>query len=270
MEQEDLGKYNPEGSTLRKAQMRMLDMLIEIDKICRKHNIPYWIEYGTLLGAVRHKGFIPWDDDVDISVLQKDYKRLRKVLLEELPSNYAFQDGSTDSYAFDNCGRVRDRKTYCYYPYFIKQKEQGLWVDITAFSFVNSYSCQRIVDFFYRRAYREIHHYGAVAYRSILYRLCTQGLAYLIFPFSWLAKTIMEQIGNHSKHAFMMRWSFPPFVYHQEELFPLVEMEFEGHMFYAPACWHKHLTEVYGDYMQIPSEDKRKQLLDMKKVKFFD
>ena len=107
--EEDLSKYNPEGSTLRKAQLRMLEMLIEIDKICRKHTIPYWIEFGTLLGAVRHKGFIPWDDDADICVMEKDYKYLREILIRELPSKYAFQDTTTDKYAFFTYGRVRDK-----------------------------------------------------------------------------------------------------------------------------------------------------------------
>ena len=82
---EDFSKYNGEGTILRKAQLRMLDMLIEVDKICRKYNIQYWLDFGTLLGAVRHQGFIPWDDDLDICVLRKDYKRLRKVLIAELP-----------------------------------------------------------------------------------------------------------------------------------------------------------------------------------------
>ena len=58
---EDYSKYNGEGTQLRKAQLCMLNILVEIDKICRKHNIPYWLDSGTLLGAVRHGGFIPWD-----------------------------------------------------------------------------------------------------------------------------------------------------------------------------------------------------------------
>ena len=80
MIQEDLSKYNPEGSILRRAQLRELEILIEVDKICRKHNIEYFLDWGTLLGAVRHGGFIPWDDDIDISVRRKDYSRLCKVL----------------------------------------------------------------------------------------------------------------------------------------------------------------------------------------------
>ena len=61
---------------LREAQLKMLGILEEIDKLCRAHNISYWIEGGTLLGALRHGGFIPWDDDVDISMLRSDYDRV--------------------------------------------------------------------------------------------------------------------------------------------------------------------------------------------------
>ena len=64
---EDLkSRFNPEGSLLRRQQNRMTELLIEIDRICKKHSIQYWLSSGTLLGAVRHKGFIPWDDDMDI------------------------------------------------------------------------------------------------------------------------------------------------------------------------------------------------------------
>ena len=93
---EDLSRYNPEGSTLRKAQLRMLSILIEVDKICRKHKIDYFVDSGTLLGAVRHGGFIPWDDDLDIAIRREDLPRLRKALQEELPSDMCYQDWTTE------------------------------------------------------------------------------------------------------------------------------------------------------------------------------
>ena len=78
-------KYNPEGSTLRKAQLRMAEMLKYIDKICHEHSITYWMDFGTLLGAVRHGGFIPWDDDTDICMPIEDYERFKRLLITPPP-----------------------------------------------------------------------------------------------------------------------------------------------------------------------------------------
>lgn len=267
MQQEDFSKYNGEGTQLRKAQLRMLEVLTEVDKICRKHDIQYWIDFGTLLGAVRHKGFIPWDDDVDICVYEKDYKRLREVLIEELPAKYIFQDTTTDKYAFFTYGRVRDTQSYCYYPYFVKLKEQGLWIDIFRYEDIPSPILKNFVDFFYRRAYHEIHHYGDVAYTSKVEIICKRVIAYIIYPFTWLAKKAVQYLGEHSSKGLLGRWAISSTVYHKENIFPLTEVEFEGHMFFAPGNWHKHLTDIYGDYMQVPPPEKREQILDMTLVK---
>ena len=254
MQQEDFSKYNGEGTQLRKAQLRMLEILIEIDKICRGHSIPYWIDFGTLLGAIRHKGFIPWDDDVDICVLEKDYKYLRECLIKELPREYAFQDTSTDKYAFFTYGRVRDKKSYCYYPFFVKLNEQGLWVDI-----------------FYRRAYHEIHHYGDVAYKSKWEILLKRIIAYIIYPFTLCAKRVVRFLGEHSTKDVMGRWTvFPRAKCYKHNVFPLTEVEFEGHMFYAPGNWDEHLRVIYGNYMQVPPPEKREQILDMSLVKIIE
>ena len=77
--------YNPDGSDLRRHQLVMLDMLIWLDSLCLRHEIPYWLSSGTLLGAVRHGGFIPWDDDVDIELMLPDYLRLIKAIADEAP-----------------------------------------------------------------------------------------------------------------------------------------------------------------------------------------
>ena len=78
-------KYNPDGSLLRQMQERMLHVYEAIDAICQRHHIPYWLSGGSMLGAVRHQGFIPWDDDLDIEMLRPDFERLMKLLPEELP-----------------------------------------------------------------------------------------------------------------------------------------------------------------------------------------
>ena len=76
-------RYNPNGSTLRRQQLRMFEMLQYIDTVCKNHGIRYWLCSGTLLGAVRHGGFIPWDDDVDIEMLREDYRKFVKVMATE-------------------------------------------------------------------------------------------------------------------------------------------------------------------------------------------
>ena len=87
-------KTNEDGTeiTVRDVQLVLLEMLKDIDEICRKHQIPYWLNGGSALGAVRHQGFIPWDDDADIAMMQSDFKRFIEVLKVELPKEeYIFQ-----------------------------------------------------------------------------------------------------------------------------------------------------------------------------------
>lgn len=80
---------------LRTFQLAELELLKKIDQICKKHYITYWLDFGTLLGAVRHKGFIPWDDDIDISMLREDYEKFLSVCKSELPA---------DKYSFNSMG----------------------------------------------------------------------------------------------------------------------------------------------------------------------
>ena len=109
MDSELRKRFNPDGSLLRRQQLRMLELLEVIDVICRKHQIPYWLSSGTLIGAARHKGFIPWDDDLDIEMLRSDYLRLLKVLPQELPDNLALQTNETDPNYIFIYGKLRIR-----------------------------------------------------------------------------------------------------------------------------------------------------------------
>ena len=96
IEEELRRRYNPEGSTLRKQQNKMFEILILIDKLCEKYKINYWLSDGTLLGAVRHGGFIPWDDDLDINMMKSDYLKFIEIAKVELPSNLKIQTHETD------------------------------------------------------------------------------------------------------------------------------------------------------------------------------
>ena len=82
--------------TLRKAQLIMLDMLVEFDALCKRHQLQYWLDSGSLLGAVRHQGFIPWDDDIDISMPVEDYQQFLTIAQEALSSDIFVQTRQTD------------------------------------------------------------------------------------------------------------------------------------------------------------------------------
>ena len=103
-------QYNPEGSTLRKDQKEMLKALVAFAEICKKHNITWWLCSGTLLGAARHKGFIPWDDDVDVTMLKKDYKKLEKILAQMDSDEYFYQSIKTDPDHVNVFGKFRKKK----------------------------------------------------------------------------------------------------------------------------------------------------------------
>ena len=126
-------KYNPDGSVLRKAQLRMTEMLTFIDKVCRDNNLKYWLDSGTLLGARRHGGFIPWDDDTDICMTWKDAEKFKQIMLHNNPSEeFVLQCRETDCGFFGCWYVLRDLKTE-----YIQDREdhkkkkfRGLQVDI--------------------------------------------------------------------------------------------------------------------------------------------
>ena len=85
-------------TVLRQSQLVMLRILKTVDSICKENNISYWLDSGTLLGAARHGGFIPWDDDIDIMMLREDYELFKEIAKKELPEDMFLQNQDTDIY----------------------------------------------------------------------------------------------------------------------------------------------------------------------------
>ena len=127
-------KYNPEGSNRRKAQLRMLEMLTFLDVFCRDHNICYWLDSGTLLGAMRHQGFIPWDDDTDVCMPYEDYKRFVKLFGNKQIGDFVLQNHDTDPGYYRYWSVVRDLKSeYVHSDDLYTEKSikyKGLQIDI--------------------------------------------------------------------------------------------------------------------------------------------
>ena len=258
---EDLSKYNPEGSTLRKAQLRMLDILKAIDVICRRHNIPYFLESGTLLGAVRHDGFIPWDDDLDISILRKDYDKLRYYLMTELPDNYVFQDRKTDYNYPMLLAKVRDKHSYFEEEYTSKIKEKGIYVDIFSLEEIPCWKWKQILDYAYGHSVRAIHNYTTPSDKA---------LSLLVFPFAWIGVQLTRII-NRFIPCSIVSYEYGRKTYIQydlKDIFPLKERKFEDGLFYVPNHTNTILQILFGDYMQIPPKEKR--VVHTNKIEFYN
>ncbi|MEN9919530.1 MAG: hypothetical protein RL662_1966 [Bacteroidota bacterium] len=253
---EDLRAYNPEGSELRNIQCKMLDILVHVTTIAAKHNIPYWLSGGTLLGAARHGGFIPWDDDIDIELMRSDYKRLLTVLARELPPDLYLQTPSDKGYRL-LFSKVRDRHSTVVEEddELNRYNQKGIYIDI--FSEERSYRpLKTIVDFFYGRAYRRIKRGQPFRSFRFFYEYALSLLLYPIgFLLMWVTRlvcrifrpnTILHSygIGNSTTHD-------------ASYMFPLTIIEFEGKTFSAPADPDQYLTKQYGNYMSIPPKEKR-------------
>lgn len=255
--EEDFSKYNGEGTDLRKAQLRMLDILIAVDKICRKHNIPYWLDYGTLLGAVRHGGFIPWDDDVDISMMKDDYNRFLAIAPKELSEQFAIQNTNTEKYHYVPFTKVIDKysKVTVISKNQLQQKRkyQGLWIDI--FPVIKGdVRYLNLVEPLYVRCFHRIHHFEPFNFKVLV--------AYMLYPFVWVAKQIICLQGLlGDKEKIMEDFGVPETAPARQKFYsdylPIREIQFEGVSFPAPNHTDKVLTKEYGDYMQVPPEDKR-------------
>ena len=175
-------------SALREHQLRLLDLLVEFDSVCTRLGITWWIDSGTLLGAVRHGGFIPWDDDLDVCVLASDYRKIRKLLSAHLSSPFAFdcsKRGQTRlSPRFVDTGQSVLRHD----PLTGAPREEKLWID----TFVlrpGSMRLKKAIDPLYGRCVRRIN--GSIR-DGALKRIA----AYMLFPVMWVAKELAIIIGK--------------------------------------------------------------------------
>ena len=123
-----------------------LDLLIKFDKVCQKYGFKYWLAYGSLLGAVRHKGFIPWDDDLDVMMPREDYDSFIK-LSSEFENPYFLQTHETDKGYYYSFAKLRNSNTTAVSKMFAFEKwNQGIFLDIFPNDVCNLDDAKRIYD----------------------------------------------------------------------------------------------------------------------------
>jgi lipopolysaccharide cholinephosphotransferase len=254
----------PTPHELRQIQLTELELLKEVDRICRKSKITYRISAGTLLGAVRHGGFIPWDDDADLIFLRKDYERFRIACKTELGKDYYIQDQrSTKGYRW-GYGKLRRKDTL-----FVRDGQehmpykQGIFIDLFVYDYVpDAYPLRTlyaIIGFLFRKAFwAEIGQYTAKGFEKLCYHYLAlipeRRLKELFYDF-------MHFFCNKKTH-WLRAMTFPPpnknYGFPAELWNGVSEIMFEGHKFLTFKNPDAYLQFRYGDYMTLPPEKERK------------
>lgn len=235
---------------IERVQARLLEMADAIIGILDAHGIDYMITYGTLLGAVRHKGFIPWDDDFDIFLFDEDYEHALEVLRAELPSDMVVHDGKNDPIYWPYWARVRDLNSETYavlYPKDNAYQYRGINFDLYPLERIKKSHARQTVIEHNIDYFRKICRAGFIseAERDEKVAALTKELDEL----NAVASDTDEEIYQYCD------WYE---VEDDSELFPLVEYEFEGRVFKGPADFDAALRKMYGDYLALPAYEDRK------------
>lgn len=245
-------RYNPEGSALRRDQMELLRMLQVLADICREHGLTWWLSSGTLLGAARHKGFIPWDDDLDIVMLREDYRKLVKILSRMNHDEFVFHCTVTDVDYVNVFGKFRKKEGRVHsannrYDYY---KWRGIGFDIFAIERINAFSA-RLGKVLYCEMVAFTKYIRPGWIRKPLIRFI-QLLNFCVFH---PLLRLMGLINPRGEYHYVLGTGWPKHTFYMKDTFPLSVAEFEGQMFPVPKDMDRYLTNVYGDWRTFPSEE---------------
>lgn len=241
----------------------LLNIAKELDKVCKKHNIPYYMLGGTMLGAIRHKGFIPWDDDMDFGVPREYYKKLYDILNKELPKQYKCCSFENSSYVFYPYYKIEDRTTRLDSAQLSGRIEDKIGINIDIFPLDscnkgdNDISKVIKLNDIYGRIYTQS---ARKSYRKNL----AKSLIRLLMPisqkhfYSIIERKISEikpgncwanLYGNYEEKEIMPKEWYCSGKYYRFENINLRGIE----------NFESYLTHLYGDYMKLPPEEKRRR-----------
>lgn len=263
---------------LKELQSIQLECLIELDRICRKHKIRYSLDGGTLLGAVRHKGFIPWDDDIDVIMLRRDYEKFYKICKTELDtSRFFLQEHRTDPYYCVGYPRIRRKNTvYQRAGHEHMKYQNGVFIDL--------FVLDNVPD---NVMLRKLHRLICFCNRKILWSKTGKKLAPTCLLRAWysLVSLIPARVAFASDSAVsrLCNRRKTELVRHNTHPYPnpdvcgygiparllnsLTLLEFEGRKFPAVKDYDEYLTMLYGDYSELPPVEKQKPSIHLSKFK---
>lgn len=255
---------------LRQLHDVLLEMMCRFDTLCREHDIQYFLGGGTLLGAIRHGGFIPWDDDVDLMMTRENYDKLCTLPVEAFPKGWFLQTYQTDPHYHGDMAKIRlDGTVYSTeFSSRFPQMHQGIFIDIFAHDrTAKSKKMQKLHIFcttlvrsmvFHKWEETPMQFYGK---HKVFCALATGLIRILPMRFlEWLREWIYrwyeksnseyfyDGMGMHLQHG-----AFPA-----QLLDKAVYRKFEGKQFPVPENFDAYLTFSYGDYRKMPAEEDRR------------
>lgn len=273
---EYLLKKNPDGSivTVRDVQLVLLEMLKDIDRICRAHQIPYFLIGGSALGAVRHRGFIPWDDDMDIAMMREDYYRFLSILENECPAQYIYQCFEKDNRYNVLIPAMKFRKKGTYLKEVNRLLENrctgydgcdGVFIDIFVYDYANDNRWLDLPLRFLNTGLMAIE----VFFDQVLHLNPVRTKRSILKIARWYGKHCESQGSKRVGLDLTWVWRNPfhPYIYDYDAIFPLQYVSFEDTEFPIAQDSHAYLcVEIAPSYMTLPSEtlQKPKHVVDIK------
>jgi lipopolysaccharide cholinephosphotransferase len=240
----------------------LLSILTRIDTVCRENGLRYMLAYGTLLGAVRHKGFIPWDDDVDIVMFPEDYVKLREILNSE-DFGLVFLDPVSCPSTIFPFGKICDNSTIINEGEYKHVEGYGAFIDVFPLTYISDNPVvQKKISKKYRNIERIIQHSALINYGKTN-SVCRNISKILAFYFSKLFNTqilcrkvydFFFSMNNIVTNHVCVLWGA---VYNVDLFNEIIDMEFEGQCFAVPAKYDEVLKVNFGDYMKLPPEEER-------------
>lgn len=250
---------------LKEQKKIMLDILLDFDRVCKENGIGYSLAYGTLLGAVRHKGFIPWDDDIDVMVTRDNYNKIKSIMNEKLNADHSFVCVENEKRFSAPLAKVIDCNT------ILKQighnsdkMDLGVYVDVFVLDnipidknkrdkvFRKSVLLQKIWSFSgnnYDNSGRLVRLLRSIANALPIARNTA------LYTNKW-AENLEKDTGLMASFLFGEPDRNKEIV-ESCDINDLTEYEFEGHLFLGVRDFDKYLKQWYGDYMKLPPEDQR-------------